>query len=50
MPIRPNFSHMLQMFPIRTFVFNSYYRRNLEEKSHTTDLEKNHYYSYSQEK
>ena len=38
----------LDQISIPTFVFNSYYHRNLEEKSHTTGLEKNHYYSYSQ--
>ena len=41
MSIRPNFYHMLQMLSTSTFVFNSYYHRNLEENSHTTDLEKN---------
>ena len=29
-----------------TFVFNSYYHRSLEGKSHTIDLKKVHYYSY----
>ena len=31
-------------------LFNSYYRRNLEEKSHTTDLEKSRNYPYPQER
>ena len=38
---------MLHTLSIPSFVFNSYYRRNLEEQSDTTYLEKSNYYSYS---
>ena len=38
--IRPNFYHMQQTLSIPKFVFNSYCRRNMEEKSHTSDLKK----------
>ena len=40
MSIRPNFYRMLQSLSITTFAFNSYYRRNLGEKSHTTNFKK----------